>query len=155
MHALRTGNQSVEGLRSRLADLQKLLQPRPSEIAAPDLEALTQELRGIVGAARACGLFVYASIALRILERVEPSTRIGDLPASRLDALSRWVTASHDYLQDPHNRSCALRLVDQLAAEPGESGCADEEVNGLLCDLLQEPVASALPERPRPLKLVR
>lgn len=155
MHPLRTWARTVEGVRSRLLELQTLLERQPTETTASDLRVLMRSLRDIVDAARACGLFVYASITLRILERVEPSTRLGHLPASRVEMLSRWVTASLGYLQEPHSRTCALQLVDQLAAEPGEAGCAEEEVNGLLCDLLQEPMAPPLAARPRSLKLVR
>jgi hypothetical protein len=155
MYAVKNWTRSVEGLRSQLLELQTLLERGPTELPASDLQVLMHRLRTLVGTARASGLFAYASIALRILERVEPHARSGQLPTSRREVISRWIAASQGYLLDPHSRACALQLVDHLATEPGESGCADEEVNGLLCDLLQEPIAPSPVARPRLLNVVR
>ena len=155
MYAVKTWARCVEGLRAQLLDLQALVEPGPTDLPASDLQVLMHRLRTLVGTARANGLFAYASIALRILERVEPHARNGQLPTSRRAVISRWIAASQGYLLDPHNRACALQLVDQLATEPGESGCANEEVNGLLCDLLQEPTAPSPSARPRLLNVVR
>ncbi|MET0280127.1 MAG: hypothetical protein ABW278_03245 [Steroidobacteraceae bacterium] len=141
MYAANLRARPVESLRLQLIGLQNVVAPDrrgPTELAIPEVRMLLSGLRRLIVTARGDSMYVYASIALRMLERLEPFERADQMPLSQSEAALRWIHASQRYLQNPHDRACAVDLVEQLAANPTESGSGDMEIDGLLFDLLQE-----------------
>jgi hypothetical protein len=78
---------------------------------------LTCLLRQLAVAARADGRCGYASVCLRVAERLQPLVEAGRLPTSTLIALAEWSRASLKYLWSPDNRKRAAAILPPVFDE--------------------------------------
>jgi len=84
---------------------------------------LTCLLRQLAVAARAGGRCGYASVCLRVAERLQPLVEVGHLPASTLRALTEW---SLKYLTNPANRKRAAALLPPIFDSTSCLGVAEQ-----------------------------
>jgi hypothetical protein len=144
MHALKVPTtRAVRQLQPHLRELRARVRfwciaPEERLPSGYEARSLERTLRQIALTARAVGWNGYASICLRVLERLEPAFRSGAVPRSSLEHLWCWTDASIQYLENPAEFARALDLTDLLAASHGEGGCSEIERHVLLSELLCE-----------------
>jgi hypothetical protein len=87
---------------------------------------LTCLLRQLAVAARVGGWCAYASVCLRVAERLQPLVEAGDLPQSTLRALTDWSCASLQYLTQPDNRKRAAAILPPVFDRNSHLGIAEK-----------------------------
>lgn len=105
-------------------------------------DCMRTSLHHLARSARAAGLLTYASVVLRVAERLEPVLRTEGPSDLQFAYLRRWVRLSRRYLSAHEDLQHAAALVDMLGGGAMPTIGADERVE-LLRGLLREPAHAA------------
>lgn len=102
-----------------------------------DARRVRSDLHRLARATRAMGLVSFSSIVMRLLERLEPCLRAGELGRAQAEALLRQAEQCQGYLDDPTDVTAAAAMVDALAAEPSPAAGRWERIH-LLQAVIEE-----------------
>lgn len=122
--------------------LMKIAPPEP-ESGLEECRVWRERLHVVASAARSVGLLAYASLCLRVGERLEPAFRESRLARSELQLLWQWSRCSLMYLDLAAENDHSIELVSVLDLAPLRGLYSEQERTMLASGLVEDRIGLA------------